>query len=187
MAYLFKIEGKTVFPAEETLMTEPFKSIWARDKNKDKETALKEFAYIEFMVSKLASNPYKGYSETVRPKIIVEDLFEGKYKPDDLVKAGIKKLADFQKNSSPNYSLYLNAIKAKETLENFLGTVDLQKINFKTGAPMYKPKEISSSLLDLDKVATSLNALEKKIEEELYDVMKTKGQKEISPFAKVEK
>ena len=50
---------------------------------------------------------------------------------------------------------------------------------------MYKPKEITSALLDLEKSAVSLDGLKKKVEEDLYEASKTKGQKEISPFAKV--
>ena len=59
MAYLFKIEGKAVFPNEETLLIEPFKSIWERDTSKNKEYALEDFAYIEFITSLLKTNPYR--------------------------------------------------------------------------------------------------------------------------------
>ena len=34
MAYLFKVEGKTVYPNDEVLLISPFKEIWERDKSK---------------------------------------------------------------------------------------------------------------------------------------------------------
>lgn len=186
MAYLFKIEGKVVQPTEEALMISPFKDLWERDNSVGKEVVLKEFAFIEFTVSLLASNPYKGYSESVREEIIINDLFKDSWKPDNLVREGQKKLDKFQIEGSQSYSLYRSSIKAKDNLVDFLERIDLNKTNFKTGLPIYKPKELTSALLDVDKVTTSLDALKKKVEEELFESTKTKGQKEISIFAKVE-
>lgn len=186
MAHLFKIQGNNVFPTEECLLIYPFKDIWERDTSKGKDTALREFAYIEFMSSMLASNPYKGYSEDVRKIVLVKDLFKGdKWSPDKFVTAGIGKINEFQMNASPALSLYASTIKAKEKLEDFFNDVDLAKINFKTGAPVYKPKELTSALLDVDKITASMDALKKKIEDDVYEAVKVKGQKEVSPFAKI--
>ena len=187
MSYLFKIEDKIVQPTEEALLISPFKEIWERDKSKGKEIALKEFAFIEFTVSLLASNPYKGYSESIRDTVVIEDLFKGeKWIPDSLIKQGQYKFEVFQKEGSQSYPLYKSSIKAKDNLVKFLESVDLTEKNFKTGMPIYKPKELTSALLDVDKVTASLDALRKKVEEELYESAKIKGQKEISVFAKIE-
>lgn len=186
MAYLFRVEGKVVQPTEEALMISPFKDLWERDNSKGKEIALKEFAFIEFTVSLLASNPYKGYSESIRGEIVIKDLFKEEWKPDNLVVEGQKKLDKFQTEGSQSYSLYKSSIKAKDNLVEFLENIDLNSKNYKTGLPIYKPKELTSALLDVDKVTTSLDALKKKVEEELFESTKTKGQKEISVFAKVE-
>ena len=59
MAYLFQINGRAVFPNAETILISPFKDIWERDLSKNKENAIQEFAYIEFMTSMLKSNPYR--------------------------------------------------------------------------------------------------------------------------------
>ena len=185
MAYLFRVEGKVVQPTEEALMISPFKDVWERDNSKGKEIALKEFAFIEFTVSLLASNPYKGYSESIRGEIVIKDLFKEEWKPDNLVVESQKKLDKFQTEGSQSYSLYKSSIKAKDSLVTFLETIDLTSKN-KMGMPIYKPKELTSALLDVDKVTTSLDALKKKVEEELFESTKTKGQKEISVFAKVE-
>lgn len=185
MAYLFRVENKVVQPTEEALMISPFKDLWKRDLSKGKEIALKEFAFIEFTVSLLASNPYKGYSESIRSEIVIGDLFKDRWQPDNLVKEGQKKLDRFQTEGSQSYSLYRSSIKAKDTLVEFLENIDLNERN-KAGLPVFKPKELTSALLDVDKVTTSLDALKKKVEEELFESTKTKGQKEISIFAKVE-
>lgn len=184
MAHLFKIEGNVVYPKEETLLIEPFKQIWERDNSKGKEQAIKDFSYIEFMTSFLESNPFKGYSLEARKTILAKTIYKVEiFKPDELILEGMKAIETFQKDASPTYSLYLSSLRAKDTVQSFLDKVDLTKINFKTGNPMYKPKEITSALLDMDKVSASLDALKKKTEEELYEAVKTKGQKVISPFA----
>lgn len=187
MSYLFKIEDKIVQPTEEVLLISPFKEIWERDKSKGKEIALKEFAFIEFTVSLLASNPYKGYSESIRDSIVQQDIFKDiEWKPDKLIEEGKKKFENFQKDGSQSYTLYKSAVAAKDKLVNFLNEIDINERNFKTGMPIYKPKELTSALLDVDKVIVSLDVLKKKVEEELFESTKVKGQKEISIFAKLE-
>lgn len=184
MALLFIIEGKIVKPYPETLMIPPFDEIWDRDESPGKEIALKEFTYIEFMSSRLKSNPYKGYSPVDRKRKILEDCVRiDNWEPDDLVRRGIMKCEEFQFKASGNYSLLMDTLKAKEKLQELFRVIDLKERNSRTGMPVYKPKELSSAMQDVDKLATSLYSLEKKVEEELYDAVKVKGQKEISPFA----
>lgn len=183
MALLFIIEGKVVKPYPETLLIPPFQDIWCRDDSKGKEIALKEFTYIEFMSSKFKSNPYKGYTPTERSKKIIEDcIMLEDWKPDAMVQAGIDKCEEFQTKASSNYSLLMDTLTAKENLQKLFRKIDLQERNDK-GLPVYKPKELTSAMYDVDKLATSLYNLEKKVEEELYDAVKIKGQKEVSPFA----
>ena len=184
MAYLFKIEGKAVFPNEETLLIEPFKSIWERDTSKNKVYALEDFAYIEFVTSLLKTNPYRGYADSVKREVVEKDVITRKdWYEDDLIFKGIEKVKEFQIQASPNYSLYMSAIKAKDKLEEFLNNFDIDERNIKTGVPIFKPKDITSALLDIEKVTASLTGLKKKVEEDLFEETKIEGQKEISPFA----
>lgn len=184
MAMLFIIENKIVKPYPETLLVPPFNEIWDRDTSPGKEIALKEFTYIEFMSSKMKSNPYKGYNEGDRKKKIMEDCIKiPDWTPDMLVLQGIKKCEEFQTKASSNYSLLIDTLKAKEKLQELFRVIDLKERNARTGVPIYKPKELSSAMQDVDRIASSLYSLEKKVEEELYDAVKIKGQKEISPFA----
>lgn len=184
MAYLFSVEGKIVQPNTETLLVSPFKEIWARDKSKGKENALQEFTYIEFMTSMLKTNPYKGYAPEVKDKVVREAVItQENWEVDELILKGMEYIFKIQKEGSPTYTLYMSALQAKDKLERFFRTVDLDERSPKTGFPIYKPKELSSAMLDVDKLTASLAALAKKVEEELFDSIKTRGAKEISPFA----
>jgi hypothetical protein len=184
MSFLFKIEGKLIFPNEETLLIEPFKTIWKRDKSKNKEFAIEDFAYIEFMTSMKKSNPYKQYPEERKEKVILEEIITRKdWTPDDLIKEGIDKLIKFQKEASTTYNYYIAAKTAAEGMQKFFLEVDVTEVNEKTRNPIYKPRDITSALNDTEKVLSNLKALEKKVEEELYEETKNRSDKQISPFA----
>jgi len=184
MAYLFRVEDRVVKPNDEVLQVPPFNEIWERDKSPNKEIALQEFTFIEFMTSALKTNPYRGYSEDRKAEVIKRDIIRiEKWVPDILVLKGIEKVKEFQREGSESYSLYLSALVAKNKLQDFFNTFNMNKVNMKTGAPIYKPRDITAALQDLDKTIISLQSLEKKVEDDLFETAKIKGQKEVSIFA----
>ena len=184
MAYLFRVEERVVKPNDEVLQVPPFNEIWERDKSPNKEVALQEFTYIEFMTSALKTNPYRGYSEDRKSEVIKRDVVHiENWQPDILVLKGMDKIKEFQREGSESYSLYLSAVVAKNKLQDFFNTFNMNKVNMKTGAPIYKPKDITAALQDLDKTIISLQSLERKVEEDLFETAKIKGQKEVSIFA----
>ena len=184
MAVLFIIEGKAVIPNPETLLISPFKEIWKRDKSKGKENAIEEFAYVEFMSSMRKTNPYRQYPQERKDGVIREAVItQDDWQPDELVIGAIHKIDRFQKDGSTTYSYYMAAKKAVEKMKDFFNEVDITAINEKTFSPLYKPRDITSALNDTEKVLSNLKALEKKVEEELYEETKSRANKQISPFA----
>jgi hypothetical protein len=184
MSLLFIIENKAVKPYPETLLISPFKEIWDRDKSKDKAQAIKDFTFMEFFVSKKGSNPYKGYSDTVRKEKLKEDIMgQEDWEVDDLMVEGMKKLVEFQEEASPTYTYYMSALTAANKLKDFFDNFDINEVNVKTGNPIYKPRDITSALKDTNSVLQDMKALEEKVEQELFESTKTKGQKSVSPFA----
>lgn len=184
MAYLFTVENKIVVPTDEVLQVPPFKQIWERDKSKKKEIAIQEFTYIEFMTSAMATNPYRGYSEDKKEEVIRKDVIKDpKWEPDDLIFKAMEKVEEFQTNGSSVYTLYKSAVLAKNKLEHFFNTFDMDEKNERSGNPIYKPKDITSAIQELTKTIVSLDALEKKVEENLFETAKIRGQKSISIFA----
>lgn len=184
MAFLFIVSEKTVFPNPETLLISPFKDIWKRDKSKNKYTALEELAYIEFMTSMKKSNPYRQYEEAKKEEKIRQAVITNNdWEPDELVKQGMHKVVQFHKEASTTYNYYMGAKKAAEKMTKFFIEVDITAVNPKTFNPTYKPRDITSAINDLEKNLSNLKALEKKVEEELYEETKNRSNKEISFFA----
>ena len=182
MAFLFTIEKNIARPHAETLLTSPFKEIWKRDKSKDKSLALKEFSFIEFMMSKKKTNPFSQYEPEVRLKEVTHMLFKDEdWVPDELVQEGMKKLHDFQTEGSTAYSFLLAAETALEKIKKFFLNIDLNE-RTKSGNSVFKVKEITSAFNDISDNLKNLHAAREMVEQELYESSKIRNNREINPF-----
>ena len=185
MSLLFTVESKVVSPSTETLLIFPFREIWERDDSKDKRYAIEDFSYIEFMASIQKSNPYSGYPENQRPEKIIKDIITRAEwdQEDPLLLAGIVKLKEFQAEASVTYNYYMAAKSAAEKMQQFFINFSMSDVNLRTGAPIFKPKDITSALNDTSRVLENLNTLREKVDNEIFEEVKKKGQKIVSPFA----
>jgi hypothetical protein len=185
MSLLFTVESKVVSPTTETLLIFPFREIWERDDSKDKRFAIEDFSYIEFMASIQKSNPYSGYPENQRPEKIIKDIITRAEwdQEDPLLLAGIEKLKEFQAEASVTYNYYMAAKSAAEKMQHFFINFSMSDVNLRTGAPIFKPKDITSALNDTSRVLENLNTLREKVDNEVFEEVKKRGQKIVSPFA----
>ncbi len=181
MAFLFTVENGVAKPNTETLLIEPFKTIWERDKSKFKEVAIKELTFIEFMSSKKKTNPYAGYDDSVRHTRLMETMPE-KWKLNKEVELGLIKIVEFQTQASATFQYYLSALAGAEQMKDFFNNFDINERNERNGNPIYKPSDITRALNDTDKVLQNLNSLKEKVEQELFEQTKTRGNKLINPF-----
>ena len=188
MAFLFEIKNNAVIPKAEALMLPEIKKIWDKDASASKKKALDTFAYIEFISSSLKSNPYSGYPLKKRKEILGKLYFnDPDYTPNEDIREALALIEEFQTNGSLTYSYYSAAKAAAEKMKDFFNTVDLTEKN-KMGLPIYKPKELTSALLDSDKVLENLRNLEEKVQKEMFgkEIERIRADKTISIFAKVE-
>jgi hypothetical protein len=181
MAHLFEIENGIAKPTTETLMISPYKDIWERDGTADKSIAIKEFTFIEFMCSKKKTNPYAGYDDELRLERLKALLFDEDWTMDALVEAALVKLHDFQTEASETYRYYISTVRAAEKLRDFFDNFDIMEVN-ERGALLYKPADITRAINDTDKVLQNLNSMKEKVEQELFEQTKTRGNKQINPF-----
>lgn len=181
MAFLFVVENNRAKPNIETLLISPFKDIWERDNSEDKLRAIKELTFIEFMSSKKKTNPYAGYDDDKRYEVLKKALFNESWEMDALIEQALVKIRIFQEEASPTYKYYMSASIAAAKMRDFFDTFDINERNDK-GMPVYKPGEITRALNDTDKVLQNLNAMKDKVEQELFEQTRTKGNKSINPF-----
>lgn len=184
MSLLFTVENRVVKPYAETLLLFPFNEIWHRDMDPDKLNAIEDFTYIEFVTSEKKSNPYSGYAASIRREKVKEAVIKRPdWEEDDLIRQGMAALIRFQKEASVTYNYYMSAKAAAEKMQTFFLNFDITEVNIKTGNPLLKPKDITSALNDTAKVLENLSALKTKVDNELFEEVKNKGQKVITPFA----
>ena len=172
MAYLFVLENNVAKPNPETLLIEPFKTIWDRDKSNGKEQAIKEFTFIELMSSKRKTNPYAGYGDKQRYEKLKEMLkFPKEWEPDNEVKFALYKIEEFQTEGSFNYTMYKQSLEAVIKTRDFLNNIDLNE-RTKSGTPVEKA----------EKIMTTLNNLKEKVDQDFFDITRTRGNKTINPL-----
>lgn len=182
---LFRVEGTLVVPTEHALLISPYKDIWDEDTDPKKANAKRDFAYIELNCSYKKSNPFKGYSDELRPVKVGEAVYKEDYatfEESAHIIAGMELYHVLRIEASPTLQYYLAAKSGSEKMMKWLDTFDMKATNARTGLPLYKPREITSALKDTYDVMKTLNALEEKVYEQLFESIRTKGGKEINHF-----
>lgn len=184
---MFNIVNGNVIPHPETLAIWPFSQINDRDPTPHKERASQDWKFIEFYCSPKKTNPFGGYpSGIVRRDKIVENIrkIEPDYNidTDELVLAAIDQYMEFWKNASPSLAYYLANISAVEKVKQSLLDLDMDERNPKTGAKVHTFKSVTDGIKNCDDVLIKLNSTKERVEQELYDITKTKSNRQINYF-----
>lgn len=164
----------------------PFSIIWNRDQSPHKELAMKDLYFIEYMCSPKRTNPFFGYTDPIlRRQKIIENIRKEiqNWQPDALVEEGCTQWMEFWNNASPKMSYYRKAFMAANKLEDFFESVDMNA-ELRSGAPKYKPKDITSALLDTRGVLANLASIEDEVNQDIFNLNKTKGNRITSIFEK---
>lgn len=151
----------------EALMIPEFAALWKRDKNKNKDNAKTEIAYIYFILD--FKSPYLAYSNEERESVIKKDLFKNEnWKPDKEISDAMHKYTEMME--TPVTRMLKSAFKGVDKLQEFLDNVDLDE-RTRSGGVVFKAGEVSKTIGDLDKVASSVKGLMDKAyqEEESFE------------------
>jgi hypothetical protein len=181
---LFKVEGNLVVPTEHALLMYPYSEIWDRDEDPTKLEAKRQFAYIELNCSYKKSNPYKGFADDVRKTKVLQAIYRedvDSFEEDELIVKGMELYEELRVEASPTLQYYLAAKAGAEKMMSWLNEFDMDTVDSR-GNPLYKPREITSALKDSYDVMKTLNGMEEKVQEQLFESIKTRGNKETNHF-----
>jgi hypothetical protein len=179
---IFQIENNIVVPTPQALLIKDFKTIWDRDKSKKKEQAIKEFSYIEFMSSYQKNNPFINYEPFMRHRKICEHVFgDPKYIPDAQVKKAQETYEEIQNEGSVSLRFYKSLVTAVEKLIKFAEDVDLTARDNR-GSAVYTPAHITQITSKAYDTLKQLSLMETKVQQDLYESSKTRGNREINHF-----
>lgn len=164
---MFTLAGNVVSVEPSVLLLDPFKAIWER--HEDKDEALREFAYVYFMVSPRRENVFAGYSPEVREQKVNDHLFGRKFKPDKLVKEAMEFYEDYLINGSIAMRLYQANVKNIESMINYLNDVDYaERTNDGKGTLVHNIDRNKKIAEDSAKILEGLQKLEQQIYKEEY-------------------
>ena len=175
---LFKYEGYQLTISEEAMLLQPFKAIWKRDKNRNKETAIRELGYIYFMEDPRSDyQVYTDRDERAKQIKLGEGMPE-QWKPDKLVIDAQQFYAGFKSASA----LLAEDIRfAIDKLRTKMREMDLDAVDEK-GKPIYSIDSYTRTIKQIPELIISLDEAEKTIAREIISSDKVRGSAEKAMF-----
>lgn len=173
---LFKYEGYKVTISEEAYTLKPFRIIWNRDKSKSKDRALMELGYIYFMIDPRSDYQYIIDEEERSKNIIEGEGLPNNWKPDKVVKEGMKFYESFRTTSA----MLLEDLRATiDNVRKALRSFSFEDLDEKDRVNAIK--SVASTIATLPKLIKDLDETEKLIASEMKEAHgKVRGQKEKS-------
>lgn len=170
------VNGKVVMNPHSLAMPE-FRYLWDRDKDEDKDNAVREISYVVYLCDESAGNPYRAYREGEREEVLRKDFIKNmKWKPDKHIEAAIKKYKEATQTT--NSRLLKAAKNAAEKLSEYFDMIDFNEVD-KDGKPVFSAKELSSNLSAVGNIVKSLNQLEDMVKKEQLEANTVRGGGEI--------
>jgi ADP-heptose:LPS heptosyltransferase len=173
---LLTYEGYKVKVSPEALALKPFKVLWSRDRTKNKDKALTEFAYIYFYADPRSEYQYIVDDED-RDKAVKEGLgLSAKWKPDKELKKAIELYLSFTTTSA---LLLQDTRYAVDKLRTLLRDINLDEKD-KNGKPIYTLNVITATIKQVPSLVRDLDNAEKLLNEQLRETESAVGSSELS-------
>lgn len=174
------VNGRLVINQPEVLAIPEFNILWERDKDPEKEKAMREISYITFLCDDSVNNPYRAYKEGERNEVLLRDFIKDvKWKPDKQVEAAIKKYKEAVQTT--NSRLLRSAKNAADKLAEYFDMIDFNELDT-YGKPVFSAKELSSNLAAVGNIVKSLTQLEDMVRKEQMESKTIRGGGEIGYY-----
>ena len=178
MRDLIEINNNLATPSAYALAIKEFKKIYKRDRSTGKEKSLKEFAYIYFICSH--NSPYRVYDGEEKEMKIIESIFgEGKWEPDEVVKAACVRYESLMDTHA--VKLLKAARNSVKKLELYFQDIDLTTLD-DNGKPIYSAKDLVANLTKVGDVVQGLSKLEDIVKREEQEKANTRGGVELNKY-----
>lgn len=171
MIRLFKRDGYDVKVDPEALLLKPFKTIWARDKSKDKNRAMQELGFIYFVC-----DPRSDYQYLIDIDLRMQAVKQGeglpeKWSPDKAVLDAM----EFYRSFKPTSALLLEDTRfAVDKLRDHLKNLDLDARDDK-GKPIYTLNSITATIKQIPELIKGLDEAERAVNNDIKEMSKVRG------------
>jgi hypothetical protein len=177
---LLKLENNNLCSiTPEALGLKAFRDIWERDKTKNKDRAKLDLAFVYFYAD--WTSVFKLFEKQLKIEKLEEEIYDKKYKCDELVLTACELYEVIQNESS--FSLkFLNSIKESAVnISNYLKTIRLEE-RTKLGGQVYNVAQIQKAISDFPETIKKITEMEKVVEAELTQKDNLRGGAEKSTF-----
>ena len=176
---LFEYKDYKLVFAPQTLALKPFATLWKRDKNRNKKTAIAELSFIYFYV-----DPRSDFADIIddeeRRFEIVKNLdLSESWKPDTKMLEAI----EFYKERSETVTskLLKNIIIGVDNIGNTFKNIDPNAVDEK-GKPIYNIAQLVTAAKSIPDLVTALKIAQEEVKKELKKESRAKGSVEKAAF-----
>jgi hypothetical protein len=175
---LIRYEDYQIKLADEAFLVRPIRRLFHQDRSERKENFWRQIAFMYFMVSPASSYSYIIDMEERAAEVIKQEGLPEDFRPSELLREAMEIYRKL--TITPSQELLQSSIIGAKKVGDFLRTVDLTEEDDK-GKPKYQVSSITSALKDVEKIVSSLQTLQKKVEQELEaDEGKARGSQELT-------
>lgn len=172
---LIKYEDYTITIEPEALIIKSIKTLWNRDRSKNKDRALQELGYIYFMVDPRSTYSYIIDEEDRKEKIILEEGLPKNWKPDKIVEDAMNSYKESVQTTS--YLLLEDTKYAVSNLRKYLRSMDFTETDDK-GKPKYPVNTLATTVNQVADLAEKLMKAERTVAQEIVENSKMRGQRD---------
>ena len=176
---LIKYEDFQIKLADEALLVRPIRRLFNADRSERKEQFWRQMSYLYFMCSPASSYSYILDMEERSAEVIKQEGLPEDFRPSEFLKEA---MVIYRKMTiTPSQKLLESALIAAETVSRFLRDPDILTAEDDKGRPKYQVSAITAALKNVEGIVNSLQALQKKVEQELEEQEgKARGTQELT-------
>lgn len=174
---LITIDNYELKISDEALLIGPIRSLWQHDKSARKEMFFKQMSYLYFMI-----DPRSSYFDIIdkeeRSKTIIsQEGLPSDFKPSKLLEEAMEV---YKKHTvTMTQELLESSLIGARKVSQFLREVDLSAEDDK-GKPKYQVASITSALKNVEGIVSSLQNLQKKVEQEISEKERVRGNQDLT-------
>ena len=174
---LLEISNYELKVAEEALLIKPIRRLWNQDRSHRKESFYQQMSYLYFMVDPRSSYSYILNDEEKKQAIIEQEGLPKDFQPSQYLKEAME---IYKKHTiTISQKMLDSALVAADKVSIFLRDVDLTEEDDK-GRPKYQVSSITAALKNVEGIVSSLQNLQKKIDQEIEEGGKARGSQELT-------
>ena len=174
---LITVDNYELKVADEALLCRPIRRLWNADRTDRKEKFYQQMSYIYHMVDPRSGYTYLIDEEQRRKAVIEQEGLPEDFKPNEFLQEAME-VYKHQTTTMSQELLNASLIGAAKVSE-FLRDVDLTEEDDK-GRPKYQVSAITAALKNVEGIVSSLQNLQKKVDQELEEKGKARGTQELT-------